>query len=173
MKKVVILVLIAFTIFILCSCEDTESNNGLYNNEQYTQNNSYTQVKQPQIEEITPKEVELTVDNINDYLLFTISKGDLEEKYMADCHSVSGYPTVKTSAMKNVEFDNVTVTFEIRSDSSGWKEHAREYSIALPFNGIYEDSFWVWEISEPREFISTKPTFYAVVTEVTGKVIEK
>lgn len=126
----------------------------------------------PQTTPPAPQKTALTKSNVSDYLIFNVKVEDVEVK-----HSVSTYykgsatGTVKVSAKKNVEFEDVEITLKLTTSSNGWKEKvAEERTMQIAYNGTAEASF---KLGCVAELVSSNPEYKVEIITVSGNVITK
>ena len=124
-----------------------------------------------------PQEVELTVENIDEYLLYSIEVVTFEEDYISGLDLATGFADVKIKTMskQNVEFKNVSVKFKIVASNEKWSElfviNADDTrTIEIPYNGVREDAFRIKSASVP-DYIS-RPNLSLQVESVSGTVVE-
>jgi hypothetical protein len=146
MKKIIAMFLVLVTLLLVCSCGNSESGNS----------------------ESGDKRIELSVDNINQYInLSTEIKDCTVNKDSGSIHGVSyvdysGNATVKVSAVNQsgAKFENVTITCEIYTFVNshpipyGWEfnygnkntgktnldKNSKTITISLPYDGNWSDT---------------------------------
>lgn len=174
MKKILSFSLtICMLLTTICSCTQP-------NNYEGTNDNYYNEDHNEESNNEEPKIVNLTVDNIDEYIVFstTLSDTSIQEFNIDNVERCSGKLTVKTASKQNVEYSNLKICFKVVADSSsakyGWetvysnKSPLREFNgvLNITYNGIWEESFNI--ISGWAIVASEEPEFSIVVTEVSG-----
>lgn len=169
MKKVLAFLMVVL-IITLCGCT---------NNSAVTNNGGENMV------DSVPESVNLTVDNIENYIVFStnISEPDVHEpKLVSNCMSIKMKFTVKTASLQNVQFENLKISFKVVPEPTtvgyGWDEiylpnTNTEFSGALniPYDGVWEESFKIQ--SQFIDYVTDNPNLKIVVTSVSGKAIIK
>lgn len=122
--------------------------------------------------------VDLTVENIHDYLNIYIDLGEKDVWTFDDDWRRTGEVTIKTSCKRNVAFENLSITITLKSSDKGWGEvnYERAYNkfsqkLAISYDGIYEKTFKV--VSEDVLYVEEYPEFEVVVTAVSGTAVSK
>lgn len=166
MKKLLCFGMIVFMLVIsMCGCvSDSGTNN----------NNANNQINDE------PKIVDLTVDNIEEYITFStnISDPDVFEPVYADNMSCEVKLTVKTASKQNVEYNNLQVGFKVVAESTtvgyGWDkiyfadtETEFNGTLNLPYNGVWEDVFELE--SEFKRYVTDDPELKIIITSVSGE----
>lgn len=116
------------------------------------------------------QKIDLTTENISDYLSFTCHVSDVETDTFYFVTSGSGTATLKTSPLRAGTFENVVlkVTLEPNESTRGWDSFERE--ITLPFDGKFDDTFSI-ESSTKDFLLSSDPEFIVVVNSVSGQLV--
>lgn len=158
MKKRIVLLLVLIMTLSLCACgKDAGKKN-----------------------DDAPKEVELTTDNIEDYLAFTFDYAEVTKK-----NNVLGIPhgyteiTLSTYAVRGGTFNNVEITVEVPL-SVGWEVSSSDKayvegdadtltcSFRLPANGDYSETHDLSSITA----IDPKTNVKYQITNVSGSYSE-
>lgn len=166
-----ILVCVMLSMFI-CGCSATTPVNNTQNN---AQNNLSTQAPETQ-----RKVVDLTLDNIDEYLKFRTTVSDPNLYGINDTWRCNANLTVISTSMQNVEFKNLQISFVLKSESPGWEkfymssgDYLVEFkgTMSIPYNGTWEE---VYDItSSVARYISEDPKIEFVITDVSGQVVTK
>lgn len=170
MKKLLCLGMIVFMLVLsMCGCV---SDSGINNDNANNQINN------------EPKIVNLTAENIDQYLIFSTDLGETEkfDNPYAEKYLYTVKMTIKTSPKQNVEFENLTVYFDIVPDDStkgyGWDqifvpktENKFEGILNVPFNGDWEEVFEIK--SEYKEYVSSNPSLKIKIVNVSGTAKHK
>lgn len=165
MKKFLAVYLVLMIIALLCGCANNNNNN-----------------ETEEIEE-QPKTTVLTVNNIEDYIIFNtdISEPDVFENVYAGGMNCEVKLTVKTSSKKNIEYDNLKVSFKMVAEPStkgyGWDkiffaDTEEEFLgiLDIPYNGVSENVFKIE--SQFLRYVTDDPNLKLVITQVSGAAIE-
>ncbi len=160
MKKFLFILLLILTVISIVGCSNTSNST-----------NTNQDVNMPKFETPTVEEINLTTDNIDQYLSLSCSITDVVKNHLYDRdYSANGQMTIKSLPLQNGDFENVILTVGIvPTFNSGWAEGSRE--IRLPFDGKFEETFR--KNSGVATHISTSPTFEIVVKSVSGKFIKR
>ena len=130
-----------------------------------------------------PEIINLTVNNINEYLAFRTELSDTRVVEFIDTEVCYATLTVKVTCMQNVEFKNLKVSFKMVPEASsvgyGWdrirlqgtNDTELNPTMNIPYNGTWEESFKI--LSEGRSYVSQRPMLKLVVTAVSGQAIKK
>lgn len=175
MKRTACVVCIILMLVILSYGCTTD---GTVNNNYQTIPTSGQQIINPTTKK--PEVVNLSVNNIEEYVAFSIDISDTEKWGIADTWRCTGKLTVKTVSKQKVEFKNLTVTFKLVPQASyqgyGWDKVCcdgsnEEFSATLdiPYSGTWEESFRIQ--SEAQRYVGTDPKLKLVVIGVSGQVI--
>jgi len=129
-----------------------------------------TEPKETEPKETEPKEIELTVDNIEDYLIIEASISNTYDYKGSDFTYTDYDLSITTFPKKSVSFEDVVV--EIYIDCVGVK------TLQIPFDGEYSRktsdtySHYRWNIGtgEPSYLSSGERTI--TIESVSGKIIE-
>ena len=115
-----------------------------------------------------PTKIELTTENISDYLIFTCKTGTVikESKPLGN---ELGKCTISltTSPKKRGDFDELTLTVVFKTKSEDWSNQQR--TIQIPFDGKSENSYNI--SSRMLDFISSYPGYTCSIESVTGYFI--
>ena len=119
-----------------------------------------------------PQIIELTVDNVKDYLLFSLKAEDVKVESIGynGLDKGNGTLVVKSSAKKDVIFNDVKLTVSFVTSSSGWGT-LQDREIEIPFDGDTENNFSIY--SKIEDYVSKSPRYKIEVTAVTGTVTLK
>lgn len=131
-----------------------------------------------------PQTIELSVDNIGQYIAFTTEVSDVEVLGRATSNEKRGYGQlkVKTTRKQKVEFENLVITFKLQPESSskgrGWDKVCSSGSndeftarLEIPYDGSWEENFKIQ--SDLNWSIDSEPDLKVVVMSVSGKAIKE
>ena len=138
-----------------------------YSNTNYQNKQSNMQGNQSVKE---PQRINLTAENVNDYLFFTASAHDCEVNEEAlDYLMGQGYLRLKASRKSNVTFENVSVTLTVgESEDRGWQKV--NHTMQISADGIAEEDFTIHGMRKTH--LSDTPLYNSiVVTDASGTVI--
>ena len=164
MKKIVLLTLALFLCLGIYSCEKADEQ--INKSPEETKKNEVVE----NIKSEEPKEVELTVDNIHEYLIISTEFSDLIE-YDSEYKQDDGKLKVKTSPKKRGDFNDVTLEVSFTSSSTGWASEGkvrldRDKTLTIPFDGKFEETFRV--SSDFARVKSSNPKFEITINNVSG-----
>ena len=109
MKKVIALLFIVVIGIGITGCDVASGNN---QNAEDVPNN---------VSGNTSEKIELTPENIYDYLTISLNVSDVEKEYLGVENSVAeGKITIKTSPRKRGDFNDVIITGTLKTSSAGW-----------------------------------------------------
>lgn len=166
MKRVMIF-LVTFLMFLnLCACDsnsmkDNNTNNGDTLTDDYSSSDIVSE----------PKEIPLTISNVNEYLSLTAYTHDIkvQDNYALGNDKGEGYVRVRASKKKSVNFENVQINISIQSDPDyGWGNF--EESLPISWDGEGENDFRV--VSYIQNYVSDSPKFNVVITGATGNIVQ-
>lgn len=120
--------------------------------------------------QIAAPQIELTTENIYDYLYFVAASENviITDKSSMTVHNESGDGSVRVTATKlqNVTFHNVELVISLETSSTGWGTmYNRE--IIIPFDGAISTLYSIHAFANK---VSPTPTYRVVVQSVTGYV---
>lgn len=128
-----------------------------------------TQPEEP-VQQPTPQRIALTVDNIDQYLDFnaeaTATVGETLSGQIAD-----GNVTVSSYSRMTAIYEDVTVTFALETNSSGWGSMGMTNgwdTVQLSSDGYSKNVYRIYSFIEP--YVAPRPNYYVRIREVTGYV---
>ena len=126
--------------------------------------------------------IQLTKNNIDDYLMFSVSSELTKVTEFSDKEYHRRNVTVSAVQMRNVEFVDLNVEIMLRSPQAeyGWatiyqysEAHGQDIefkdTLRIPFNGTMTKQYSLG--SGFQKFVSSNPTFEVVVVSVSGQAV--
>ena len=119
--------------------------------------------------ETATKSIDLTVDNINDYIIINVIEDEIQFEYVADYKHYFKNITVTTNSRIKAQYENLKITFDLEP-STNWVPQSGK-SIEADYTGKSETQFFVSAGLTKAGYVSPTPEYKVVVTQVEGKII--
>lgn len=116
-----------------------------------------------------PQKRELTLEEVNDYFVFTTSTSDVEVTSGSGGKRGKGKLTVTVNCKKHAEFEGVVLTVTMTTTSSGWTDNPN-YELQVAYDGKCEQEYNIYSLV--TSYVSSSPKYKIEVTAVSGYVVE-
>ena len=120
--------------------------------------------------ETTTKSIDLTVDNINDYIIINVIEDEIQFEYVGSYKHYFKNINVTTNSKIHAQYENLKITFDLEPSVSNWVPQS-DKSIEVAYTGESETQFYVSAELTKTGYVSPTPEYKVIVTQVEGKII--
>lgn len=173
MKRIALLLMLCVLFICVVGC----GNNGEQDYEYFQPNENIANDvvvndQQKESENEKSKEIVLTTENIQDYLIFSISIEDVvKNRDPLGDYAGTGKIILKTAPIISGEFANLSVEVKLESSTAGWFD--RVGTIRIPFDGRSETTYKINGSGYKNAGgILNSPRYNLTITSVSGTFLD-